>query len=207
MLSGHGRSGREGKGGWPSILTTTRYSGRACSMAGSGGTAARRAPEHGGDGGSGADSGARVCGRGSGCGLGWLGLGSAFYKGATAASGRAGPRRRRRRKHGGEPDSGLSPVRCGGDERPDRRAPPVSARERREGGGARGWWAGEKKSAGPAGCAWKGREREREREAMGRAVRGRKRRRRERKEEREMGQPKSEREREKERKNCKFKCF
>jgi hypothetical protein len=51
-LSGHGRSGREGKGGQSSVLTTTRYSGRACSTAGSGGTAARRAPElgNGGDG-------------------------------------------------------------------------------------------------------------------------------------------------------------
>jgi hypothetical protein len=43
--SGHGRSGGEGKGGRPSVLTTTRCSGRVCSTAGSGGTTARRRPE------------------------------------------------------------------------------------------------------------------------------------------------------------------
>jgi hypothetical protein len=49
--SGHGRHGGEGKGGRPSILTTTRCSRRVCSTAGSDGTAARRAPELGNGGG------------------------------------------------------------------------------------------------------------------------------------------------------------
>jgi hypothetical protein len=81
---------------------------------------------------------------------------------------------------GGVPDSSSSPVRCGGDEGSDRRAPPVSARAREKGGaGARGWWAeGKNGRAALVGRVRGGKERrgegEREREGCGRLRRGKK---------------------------------
>jgi hypothetical protein len=80
---------------------------------------------------------ARVCeAESGGCGLWWVrGVLAATYKGAAVGTQHA-----RRETQGGSmarPDSRSSPGRSGEGDDPDRWGPPVSGREREEGGAGR----------------------------------------------------------------------
>jgi hypothetical protein len=123
-----------------SFLTPRRSSCGSRATAGSGEAAAWRAPESGGDGNGGGGSGTRVCVRRQRLRVGAVrarvralnrGSGGSWVCGPEADCG------------GVKPDLSSSPGPARGEEEgPDRRAPPISAREGRKDGARGRFWAG-----------------------------------------------------------------